>query len=603
MERLDEYFNMVDCSDEAGLDSDPYKDTKCEKCKENPAVFNFRDSPAKFCVSCKAPEMINIEPVCDKCKARTPLFNEASEVFPKFCDECKEPDMVNIKAKNIRREGFHKLTDYFEENNINIERELLFKIIKILNDRSPRDLDECMSLLITMFSFSTCNPTQMDKISKLIVSLCLFAELGVEPRIRLADTLFANQDTRVLSFHCFSKIVEEPGINLVLLMKALGYLFSSNSKPHMEKVAAILDRTVSDPSLHSVYVYKLLADILYMFEDPARKNYLNDVVWTFLCQKHHEIEQKIMACIYLLENRNFCSDIQVKGTFIFLSSTMENKQKTVTYNKQADAADALSRYGDGEYRERAKKVLEKLGGNKRNVYANEQSSHAVSESVAKFLTELKEKKVLLKKYGRFYEDIKEIYKKLCEGPKRHKFIKLEKSIHGALDRIGADPSKFCGMDMREICQRVYDKIYDEKDLQYRLTLIDRFFEELSDAYGTCTSGHVNRLANVFIGGVSISFEDQIKSNYDARFEALVKKIENEELKGNIMIATMLIDQETDDLDEEDQAALKAYHTFIAKNKDALEKELHAEFVGGKYVDEATFNSITQKYYEQIKFVK
>lgn len=554
-----------------------------------------------------------------KSKIQKDMDNDRQEATPitqemldKAIHEAKEEALKKAKEEatesNIKKiiEYCHKIYDEFERHYTTIDCGGLLKILKCLNDNSPNDLNECISYIITVFNFSSSNASERDRNSKLILKICTYTDINAEPRLKLADTLFHNDDTRVLSFHSYLKIVDEKSLNLVLLMRALSYLFCSNATPHMQKVASALDKVVCDPTRHSFHVFKQLSDMLYKFDDKIRKPYLIDTIWTFLCQKHHEIEQKILASIYLLENHKMINDIQKKGVYIFLSNTMENKQKNVTYNKQADAADALMRYGDEKYSKKAKDVIEKLGGNKRNVYENLQSSHAVDESVVKFLKQLKEKHILLQKYGRFYEDITQVYKDLMikGSPKDcEKFTKLKSYVYGSLDRIGSDVSSFCGMDMREIIQRVYNKIYDEPDIQYRVTLIHRFFEELAESYGTCTSGHVNRLANVFLGGISISFEAQIMSNYEARFNAKIKNITDDELKGNIIVGTMLLDKELDELDDDDKESFNAYHKFIEKNKDSVEAELYKEFVGGNYVDEQVFKQTTEKYYKQIKYIK
>jgi len=514
--------------------------------------------------------------------------------------EIEEPMTYEKLFKIHQDEAYHKLTDYFQKYNTQLQTDDSIKILKLVGQYDKAELEDCISQLISIFNFSLHSPTQFDLVSKLFLHLCWSPEINAEARLKLADTLFNEDESRVISYQCYSKIIDESGLNLVLRIRAIGYLFSSNSDRHMEHVAIVLDKVVSDPSLHSDYVMKTMGDLLATFQDNKRRGILADTMWTFLAQSHHEIAQKILACIYLLENRNgAASDIMIKGVFIFLMSTMNNKQKTVSYNQQADAADAVDRYGNAQQSAEAKEVLKKLGGNQRNVYENEQSAHAVSESAIAFLEKLKEKKILLKKFGQFYEGVKEQLTELAKT--KPKFKKIERRVIGALDRITSDTSRICGMDLREIAQRIYDKIYDTLDLEHRNTRVERFFEELAEAYGTCTSGHVNRLVNVFEGGIKISFEQQIMSNYEARFNTLMRGIEDDELKGNIMVGQMMVDSEPAEFDDEEREAFEAFHAFIKKHRDSIQTELHREFVGDGFVKDAQFKEITNKYFASIKF--
>lgn len=512
--------------------------------------------------------------------------------------EIEEPLTYEIVFKRIQDEAYHKLGDYFQKHNTQLSTDDIIKIFKLLSSYSKPELEDCISQLISIFNFSIHSPTQFNLITKLFLNLCWSPEINVEARLKLADTLFNEDECRVISYECYTKIVDDTRLNLILRIRAVAYLFSSNSSRHMDHVANTLDKIVSDPSLYSGYVMYAMGDLLATFKDEKRRSILVDTMWTFLSQSHHEIPQKILSCIYMLENRDgVASEIMIKGVFIFLTSTMYNKQKNITYNQQADAADAVERYGNAQQSAEAKQVLTKLGGNDRNVYENQQSAHAVSESALVFLEKLKEKKILLKKFGQFYEGVVEQITVLSNT--NPKLKKIKQRVIGALDRITSDISRICGMDLREISQRVYDKIYDIIDLERRNTHIERFFEELAEAYGTCTSGHVNRLVNVFEGGITISFEQQIMSNYDARFNALIRNLDDE-LKGTIMVGQMVINSDPETLDEEDREAFKVFHKFIKQHSDKIQTELHKEFVGDGFVTNAQFKEISNKYFTSIK---
>ena len=118
---------------------------------------------------------------------------------------------------HTRMDGCYKVSDLFQEYHTQFSTDDVVKIFKILGQcddyylnlddpenkiRYASQLEECVSQLISIFNFSKFNPSQFGAISKLFLQLCWTPELSADARLKLANTLFVDDETRVLSFQC-----------------------------------------------------------------------------------------------------------------------------------------------------------------------------------------------------------------------------------------------------------------------------------------------------------------------------------------------------------------------------------------------------------------
>jgi len=112
-------------------------------------------------------------------------------------------------------------------------------------------------------------------------------------------------------------------------------------------------------------------------------------------------------------------------------------------------------------------------------------------------------------------------------------------------------------------------------------------EELIDMDETCSSGHSERFVNALSyveGGILINFEAQVIANVAGRINAMVRDLDDVDLKASVSMGMSA------DASPEDR---KIYTEFITTSLEKVRKEMYDEFVTQKYISEADF----VKYFE------
>lgn len=146
-------------------------------------------------------------------------------------------------------------------------------------------------------------------------------------------------------------------------------------------------------------------------------------------------------------------------------------------------------------------------------------------------------------------------------------------ISTSLNRISTDYSIFSShnqLRLRDILQRVWNRIMNNMEGEMQAEVIKRLAEELKDMSGMCSTGHMSRIVNTLNGFdpdlvISISWSQQITANISARINTELKKEENENLL-NAMIET-------------DENLRKPYLVFIENLKKPIYTELLKEYSG------------------------
>jgi predicted house-cleaning noncanonical NTP pyrophosphatase (MazG superfamily) len=102
-------------------------------------------------------------------------------------------------------------------------------------------------------------------------------------------------------------------------------------------------------------------------------------------------------------------------------------------------------------------------------------------------------------------------------------------IKVSLNRLVIDRSYYHNTSLSTILIKVWSYIEAKKEEDQKKELKKRLLEELDEMSGTCSSGFLLRLLNTLSGfedqaTLSISFEDQIVSNFVGRLNGYAKKI-------------------------------------------------------------------------------
>ena len=331
--------------------------------------------------------------------------------------------------------------------------------------------------------------------------------------------------------------------------------------------------TSASGGLPDEYIYK---SILGMQKDEIRKSHKSyiDYFYTQFFKVIKDPKYTILTGQYILNNIDqplIIQEVEQRLLDIAQNEAME-------YNIRADSADTLLKAGKGKLRYRCIEIINELGKSLDKVqtlYTNRQNAHDanIEESVKTFLLSLggiKTGKITDSGNERFlkYDDIVQLLLDKCRNSIN--YSKGISQVQGSLVRIKIDQLIYPGSQtLSTIFLKIYELITSH---EYKDLLLDRLIEELIDMDSTCSSGHCNRLVNVFSGidgfSINIGFSKQIYANILARIQALIKEEKDEVYIGR------LLDEMSIKETENRPAFNKFYNTHIMD----IYNEMFKEFV-------------------------
>lgn len=224
----------------------------------------------------------------------------------------------------------------------------------------------------------------------------------------------------------------------------------------------------------------------------------------------------------------------------------------------ADAADLLIRWGYN-----AEKYFQKLSGmsNSNTIFENKENAHIFStneniDKFIKFLSNISINKV----------EENELFLKYSEK------YNISKNIEIALSRIYVDQATYKGYSLITIFLKICKNIEQHN---HREELEKRVIEELEEMSGTCSSGHIIRLANIFNG-----FDIELNINIQEEFKYKFKHILMKEIENNENCEELVIDIEN-------------MKIFLMKNMDKIFNILWSEY---KQMNKTDFEDMFRKEY-------
>ena len=239
---------------------------------------------------------------------------------------------------------------------------------------------------------------------------------------------------------------------------------------------------------------------------------------------------KILSCQNLLQNYSefvFENEYHsyIQGTLYEFATDIH-----LDYNLRADATDVLLGLGNDEYKELAREVMNVLGNRKFTIFDDQQNVHKINldKDILPILD------IIISKPHPSHINFDFVKNKLNEF-ELNDSDKKKMSI--SLNRIEMDTSLHSNMNisLSTILQKVYNYSINhvsEKDIQKRI------LEELIDASGKCSTGYGNRLINALSGFddmfITISDEESIVGKVSGRLNKLIREIEDEEERADVM---------------------------------------------------------------------
>ena len=305
---------------------------------------------------------------------------------------------------------------------------------------------------------------------------------------------------------------------------------NSSLGDYYDEALGSFKRILSNDDLEVNYRYKMILTLEKNTKIEAKERYIKDSLAFFIKAKTTPVRYVILGIQNLLQN--YIVDVKSRMRYeVMLLEIGQNEGEE--YNTRADACDTLINVGTTEvYKEEAKDILLKLGniGGRiaKTVYDNAQNVHntKIEESslnVIRFLLNVDSGKTDLEGV------LKEIEGEIIEGEMCSK--EKKDRIKVSLNRLVIDRSYYHNTSLSTILIKVWSYIEakEEGEEDQKKELKKRLLEELDEMSGTCSSGFLLRLLNTLSGfedqaTLSISFEDQIVSNFVGRLNGYAKRI-------------------------------------------------------------------------------
>ena len=284
---------------------------------------------------------------------------------------------------------------------------------------------------------------------------------------------------------------------------------------------------ILDENIDSLYRYRTIQSLETHFKD-------NEEMFLYYaresCIRFMKMEKtftyRVISCQYLLEKCKPSPELHLTIE-IFLLQVADDV--SLSEDIRADACDILLQYAGDEGREKARNALFILGGRDRNnIFKNRQNVHvrSIEESVEKIAKVLSTHRPQSGIYYTF-EQARDAIMNLSQ----HYNESVKHDVEGALIRITIDRAVYgsTNLTLTGALSKIWTHIQDS---EFREELETRLIEELVDSINKCSSGYMARLVSVFSGyidhlSITISFEDQIIANLEARLNSAIMKMDDE----------------------------------------------------------------------------
>lgn len=276
-----------------------------------------------------------------------------------------------------------------------------------------------------------------------------------------------------------------------------------------DKSLTYISKIIEDQSINCDYRYKIILSL-------EKHNYLffiEKLLIIFSYNEKNDILYRILSCQYLLQHFKYYEIEHI------LLSIAENEE--IEYNLRADSSDILLNLGSEKMKVKGRELITKLGnisGKTKTIFENAQNVHVkeIEKSIMKILEQLSAVPIL--KVDDEFINYEYVKNKILE-------INDSEDIIISLNRIYMDRVLYFNNNLSNILVKLWSYIKNNENVE---EMTKRLIEELKDMSGTCSSGFLSRLVNTLSGfgemNITISYEDQIISNFCGRLNACAQKI-------------------------------------------------------------------------------
>lgn len=496
-------------------------------------------------------------------------------------------DVISYFVKQLPLEGCEKIIDLLD----------CYRYLR------PEDMKECRSLLKKLAFLP-----HLDSFEKLRI-VGFFYE--IEPYNYGDQNPFdfalkvSSSDGVTLEHKCeLMKLVMTSGLDEYISLARETFLNEIKKPEHssQKRLAVITDVSKKKLKVCLCKTHKIWD--LIKEEDGSSPDWITHLHFSMGCHHHlletiknslipQDIRVGLLCCQYLLgKDKGVVQDYKA-SKIQYLYDIAKNVD--LEENIRADSLDILYRCGDSEDKMQAKKMLledigfsrKTKGMNPRTVYNNSQNVHYIEKQVDDFLSSL----VLT--FGTSLTTETVLEKVLLEVggiiPRISKNTESKRKAQESLNRIKIDSATFGNshLTLLEVLSLVWNKIksYPDSDTSYNSAYFQEILvEELEDMSGTCASGHVARLVNVFSGAedaLKLDFESQIIAN---AYALLQKTLDTNPKKNEIILGMIKNSEER-----------PYFEDFLVSCLGNIKRSLSEEFVGEGYINQEKFDEAFEKF--------
>jgi len=370
-----------------------------------------------------------------------------------------------------------------------------------------------------------------------------------------------------------------------------------NNDGYNEKSLIYISKIIEDQNINCNYRYKVILSL------EKFKHHLEKLLILFSENDDNDILYRILSCQYLLQHFRYYNIENILLTFA--------ENENTEYNLRADSADILLNLGSEQMKIKGREIITKLGnisGKSKTIFDNAQNVHVkeIEKSVMTILEYLSNIPIL--KIDDEFIDYEYVKNKIIE-------INNSENIIISLNRIYMDRILYFNNNLSNILVKLWSYISKNENVE---EMTKRLIEELEDMSGTCSSGFLSRLINTISGfgemNITISYEDQIISNFCGRLNAYAQKITkadscfyNEKYNDILILYKFKDDCDKKDIIEEfsenvinemtipssDYTKRQSFLLFFRTHMSQLREELYKEFVP-EFINNSDFDLYFRK---------
>jgi len=422
-------------------------------------------------------------------------------------DYINDPDSIDIFDMTIPNDVRINIINTFKDN---IQIEYVNKLTSMYTISGTK--------LLTEFIIDICNTSNINSTLKIECCKCLCIK-----------------DTRIVEHFTLLHNLLESCKDLPIPCRVLGIIFLTRCEQFDDsKTLQHFKDIITDVEVECHFKYDMILTLQSVHE--LDKNiYIYPLLMYFSELSSLFTTYRILSCQNLLQN--FKTELQEDDNYILIQNIIYSfaSDEELDYNLRADATDILLGLGDDEHKTMAREILLLLGNKQHTIYDDQQNVHnsEIDSSCNEILNILLTNKL---KNDISFPKIKELCTKSLEDEIKHLQQKLD-NINIALNRIDIDRGLYgnSNLSLKSVLLYVYNYIDGHKQED---ELITRLKEELEEASGKCSTGYIHRLMNVLSGfdnmSIRIGWDDEIVGKLSGRMNKLVMKIEDEEMRTDIL---------------------------------------------------------------------